>query len=217
MRPLPLSVPKPLVTVAGKPILTHILDALPKEISEVVLVVGYKKEMIVEAFGSSYKGRKITYVVQEKVEGTLKALELARPHISGKFLVMNADDIHGPDALSTALTHPLALIVSPHPEPEKFGVVRLSEKGTLLEILEKPEHPPTNLVSTGAMVLDERIFAYQVPVSGVGEFFLPDALQMLARDTEVAIVEQSLWIPLGRPEDIPKAEEQLQSVQQIEL
>ena len=213
MRPLTLERPKPLVEVNGKPILAHILDALPHEIDEVVLVVGYKREMIEEAFGDEYGGRRITYVIQEKPEGTFKALSLARPHLSGRFLLMNADDIHGREALEEALTHPLALIVAPHQEPQHFGVVRVGDGGQLEEIVEKPEVPPTNLVSTGAMVLDERIFGYEVGVSASGEYYLPDALQALAEEAVVSVVVQDLWLPVGRPEDIPPTEERLRNIE----
>lgn len=213
MQPLTLTRPKPLVEVLGKPILAHILEALPKEIDEVVLVVGYKREMIEGYFREKYAGRKLSYVVQERVEGTLKALSLARPHLSGRFLLMNADDIHGTEALEEALRYPLSLIVAPHKEPKLFGVVKVGEDGNLEEIIEKPEVPPTNLVSTGAMVLDERIFGYDVSASPSGEYYLPDALQELAKDAPVAVVVQDLWLPLGRPEDIAPAEERLRNIE----
>lgn len=214
MLPLTLERPKPLLEVSGKPILEHILEALPPEVTEVILVVGYKREMIKDYFGESFCGRKISYVVQEKVEGTMKALELTRPLLSGRFLLMNADDIHGQEALVEALRHPLALIVAPHEDPRRFGVVERSEEGTLLHIVEKPEVPPTNLVSTGAMVLDERIFSYAVGASSSGEYYLPDALEQLAKDAPVALVVQELWIPLGYPEDIPGAEDRLREIEE---
>lgn len=214
MLPLTLTRPKPLIEVLGKPILAHIIDALPREITDVILVVGYKEDMIKEYFGNSYNGLSLSYVTQEKPEGTLKALELARPYLSGRFLLMNADDIHGTEALVEALTHPLALIVAPHSEPQKFGVVSRNDDGSLSGIVEKPEHPPTNLVSTGAMVLDERVFSYTVLPSPTGEYYLPLAVTELAKDAPVAVVVQETWIPLGCPEDIVPAEERLQKIEE---
>jgi len=213
MLPLTLERPKPLIEVSGKSILRYILDALPGEVSEVILVVGYKREMIESAFGNAYSGRPISYVYQERPEGTLKALSLARPHLSGRFLLMNADDIHGREALEEALKYPLSLIVSPHAEPQHFGVVRVGENGSLEEIVEKPTAPPTNLVSTGAMVLDERIFGYDVPVSSSGEYYLPDALQHLSQEAPVHVVVQELWLPVGRPEDIARTEARLRDIE----
>lgn len=214
MLPLTLARPKPLIEVLGKPILAHIIDALPQEITDVILVVGYKQEMIKEYFGNSYNGLSLSYVTQEKPEGTLKALELARPYLSGRFLLLNADDIHGTEALVEALMHPLALIVAPHSEPQKFGVVSRNEDGNLAGIVEKPEHPPTDLVSTGAMVLDERVFSYTVLPSPGGEYYLPLAVTELAKDAPIAVVVQKTWIPLGCPEDIAPAEERLQKIEE---
>ncbi len=214
MLPLTLARPKPLIEVLGKPILAHIIDALPQEITDVILVVGYKQEMIKEYFGNAYNGLSLSYVTQEKPEGTLKALELARPYLSGRFLLLNADDIHGTEALVEALMHPLALIVAPHSEPQKFGVVSRNEDGNLAGIVEKPEHPPTDLVSTGAMVLDERVFSYTVLPSPGGEYYLPLAVTELAKDAPIAVVVQKTWIPLGCPEDIAPAEERLQKIEE---
>lgn len=213
MLPLTEIRPKPLVEIGNKSILAHILEALPPEIDEVVLIVGYKAEMIETVFGDTHNGRRITYITQEKPEGTYKAVSLARPHISGRFLLMNADDIHGASALREALLHPLALIAATHEEPQHFGVVSLGEEGTLLEIVEKPAVPPTNLVSTGAMVLDERIFNYEVEASSSGEYYLPDALQKLARDARVEVVVQDLWLPVGRPEDIEPTANRLKDIE----
>lgn len=207
MQPLTLTRPKPLIEVAGKPLIEHVIDALPFEIDEVIVIVGYKGDMIRERLGDSYGGRKITYVYQWMPAGTAHALSIARPFLKGRFLLLNADDIHAPEALVEALRYPLALIVSPHTEPKKFGVVTKREDGTLAEIIEKPENPASNLVSTGGMVLDERVFNYEAPRHSNGEYYITDPFGALAKDVPMHVVEQELWIPVGCPEDIPKAEE----------
>jgi NDP-sugar pyrophosphorylase family protein len=209
MQPLTLSRPKPLVEILGKPIIEHIIDALPSQIDEVYIVTGYKGEMIRGRLGKQYGSRAIHYVEQDRQLGTAHAVSLARPFIVGKFLLMNADDLHGPQALAEACRHPLALLVSPHDEPQRFGVVDRSEKGTLRAIVEKPETPMGNLVSTGALVLDERIFAYAPQEQSNGEYYLTDPLAQLAAEHEVHVIEQDFWVPVGYPEDIAKAEASL--------
>lgn len=210
MRPLTLERPKPLIAVAGRPILGHIIDALPKEIDEVIFVVGYKAEMIKEHFGKTYNGRSITHVHQRTVTGTAGALRLAKPFLkNGRFMLMCGDDIHGGDAIKEALSYPLALLVAEHSNPSKFGVIELATDGSLAHIVEKPDVPPSNLVSTGAMVLDDRIFEYEAKRHGNGEYYVPDALNLLAKDHRVAVVRQNIWIPIGYPEDIPIAEKRL--------
>jgi dTDP-glucose pyrophosphorylase len=92
-------------------------------------------------------------------------------------------------------------------KPSKFGIVVRHPDGTLAEMIEKPEHAPSNLASTGVMVLDENIFKYDpYAVETNGEFYLTSVLQEYAKEYPIAVVEQNLWIPIGYPEDIAKAE-----------
>lgn len=209
MLPLTLERPKPLVTVLGKPLIEYTLDVLPDEVDEVIMVVGYKAPMIMAHLGDTYNGKTIRYVHQWMAAGTAHALSLARPFLSGKFLLLYADDILGADAIREAITHPLALLAAPHEDPRKFGVITLNEDGSLAEIVEKPEVPASNFVSTGATVLDERLFAYPAVRHESGEYYMTSPLALLAQDHPVAVIEQPVWIPVGSPEDVLAAETRL--------
>src|SRR5437870_4753253 len=156
--------------------------------------------MIKARLGDEYHGRKIRYVFQWMLAGTAHSLSIARPFLSGRFLLLNADDIHGPAALAEMVKHPLSLLVSPHKDPHKFGVVTKKGDGTLDTIIEKPENPTSNLVSTGAMVLDERVFDYEAPRHTNGEYYITDPFGALAKDYPMQVIEQDLWIPVGYPE-----------------
>ena len=81
MRPLTLEKPKPLIEVAGKSLLQHIWELLPAEIDEVILVVGYKGEMIRDFIGDTFLGKKVTYVTQERKLGTADAVRLCLPFL----------------------------------------------------------------------------------------------------------------------------------------
>lgn len=212
MRPLTLEKPKPLIEVGGKPIIEHVLNALPSDIDEVIIVIGYKGDMIRAHLGDSYGGRTIRYVHQWMPAGTAHALSLARPFLTGKFLMLNADDIIGQEALEEAIRHPLAILVATHTEPEKMGVIAKKEDGTLDHIEEKPEVPKSNLVNTGTMVLDERLFSYEAPRHVSGEYYMTDPMSALSKEHPVMVIEQPLWIPVGYPEDIPRAEAKLKEL-----
>ncbi len=212
MRPLTLERPKPLIEVAGRPIIEHIMDVLPDAIDEIIIVTGYKGDMIRERYGDSYGGRPIRYVHQWMPAGTAHALSIARPFLNGKFMFLNADDILGKEALEEALKHPLAVLVSTHDRPEVMGVVERREDGTLGSIEEKPEKPKSNLVNTNTMVLDERVFSYDAPRHPTGEYYIVDPVSALAKDHPVMVIEQPVWIPVGYPEDIPKAEAKLKEL-----
>jgi bifunctional UDP-N-acetylglucosamine pyrophosphorylase/glucosamine-1-phosphate N-acetyltransferase len=207
MRPLTETTPKPLIPVCGKPILEHIIDALPQEIDELILVVGYLKEQIMDFCGEEYKGKKVSYVVQENFAGgTGDALLRAKELVTGRFLFMYADDIHGNKALAEVAKKEHGMLGMRSRTPERFGVIELTEEGTLAQIVEKPEHPTSDLVNIGGFVLDPTIFSYTVPVSPSGELYVTDMLNAYAKDNRVEVVEQTFWLPIGYPEHIVEAE-----------
>lgn len=214
MRPLTETCPKPLLTVAGKPILEHIIDALPPEVDEVVMVISYLKEQIMEWGGEEFHGRRMYYRIQDNpAGGTGEALLRARDILKGKFLFMYGDDIHGKEALAKAVKEDHAILATHSPVPERYGVLVPHTDGTLKEILEKPKNPPTNLINIGGFVIDDTIFNYRVPVSDSGELYVTDMLTEYAKEHAVKIIMQDLWLPIGYPQDIPIAEAILEARQ----
>jgi len=206
LRPLTEHIPKPLVLVAGKPLLDHIIDALPSAVDELIIVHGYLGEKIMAHCGSEYKGRKVTYVFQEEQKGTAPALWLCKDLLKGRFLFMFADDIHGENDIARVTSYSRAILTMPTKTPERFGIVVRHPDGTLAEFIEKPTHPPSNLASTGTMVLDTHIFEFEPTIETNGEYYLTDVIAEYSKQYPMAVVEQQLWIPIGYPEDIEKAE-----------
>ncbi len=207
LRPLTDNLPKPLVQVAGKTLLDHIVGSLPTAIDELIIVTGYLEEQIKAHCGTEFHGRKVTYITQVEQKGTAHALWLCKDLLKGRFLFMFADDLHGPQDIARVTSYTRAMLTLTTDTPEKFGIVVRHPDGTLAEMIEKPEHPPSNLASTGVMVLDDNIFKYDpYAVETKGEYYLTDVLREYAKDYPIAVVEQHLWIPIGYPEDIQKAE-----------
>ena len=206
LRPLTEICPKPLVKVSGKPLLSHIIEALPSAVDELIIVTGYLGEMIREYYGAEYEGKKITYVEQVEQNGTACALWLCKDLIKGRFLFLFADDIHGKNDLARATSYIRSILVSSVSHPEKFGIVVRNPDGTLGLMIEKPEHAPSNCASTGAMVLDEHIFEFDPQTPVKGEYYLTEVIERYAQKYPIAVVEEHLWIPIGYPEDIIRAE-----------
>lgn len=211
LHPLTLEVPKPLVRISGKPILEHIWNSLPDAISEVILVIGYKGQMVRDYFGDEFKNKKIKYIYQEKPLGTGHALILCKSFINKgeKFLFMYSDDLHSKDGLSNLLNHDLAILVAEHPDPKRFGVVLVDEKNKILEIEEKPEIPKSNLVSVGVYLFDDRIFNYKASRNPNGEYYVTDLIGDLVKYYPVYAEKTSFWHPIGYPEDVIIAEKLL--------
>ena len=206
LRPLTDNCPKPLVKVAGKTLLDHIIGSLPSAVDEIILVTGYLEEQIRNHCGSEFHGKKVTYVHQEEQKGTGHALWLCKDYLKGRFLFMFADDLHGANDIARATSYTRSMLTLTTNTPERFGIVVRHPDGTLAEFIEKPEHPPSNLASTGVMVLDDNLFKYELTKETNGEYYLTDIIAEYAKDYPIAVVEQQLWIPIGYPEDIEKAE-----------
>lgn len=210
MRPLTEHIHKSLLKVGDKTLLEHLVDSFPKEVTELILVVGYLKEGIQELLGNFWKGRSVTYVVQDKPLGTMHALLQARHLLNENelFLVAYADDIHGAKGIYNAwyLGVP-AILVAEVEDPTKFGVVEIDANQKIIGVEEKPEHPKSNLVSSGVMILDSRIFEYDGAPHTNGERYIMDNLaDMVEGGHDVYAVRSSFWVPVGYPEDLQKAE-----------
>jgi len=206
MRPLTEERPKPLVTVCGKTLLDHIVEALPSAVKELIIVVGYKGDMIREHCGTEFHGRKVTYIEQTDINGPAKALWLCKDLIKGRFLFMFADDIHGKDDLARAVSFSRSILATTSKNPERFGVIVRNPDGTIAEMVEKPSAPSSNLVATGPMVLDQHIFDFTPEAPINGEYFMPEIIMRYKEKYPIAVVEEDLWLAIGYPEDIERAE-----------
>ncbi len=206
LRPLTDNIPKPLVKVAGKTLLDHIVEAFPSAIKEIIIVTGYKGEMIREYCGDVFHGRPVTYVEQTEINGPAQALWLCKQYIHDRFLFMFADDIHGAQDLARAVSFSRSILATTSNTPERFGVIVRNPDGTIADMEEKPTSPSSNLVATGPMVLDEHIFDYNPEAPINNEYFMPEIIMRYKDKYPLAVVEEQLWIPIGYPEDIENAE-----------
>jgi len=206
LRPLTDNTPKPLVRVAGKTLLDHIVETLPSAVKELIIVTGYLEEKIKEHCQDEFHGRKVTYITQHEQKGTGHALWLCKDHIKGRFLFMFADDLHGIQDIARATSYTRSMLTLTTTTPERFGIVVRHPDGTLAEMIEKPQQPPSNMASTGVFVLDEHIFEFEPKVQMNDEFYHTDMVREYAKKYPIAVVEQNIWIPIGYPEDIEKAE-----------
>src|SRR3989344_2023057 len=209
MRPLTENKPKPMVEILGKPLLHHIFDSLPDEIGEVILVTGYLEKKIKEYFGENFAGKKI---------GTAQALWLARSLLADeRFLMLYADNLQSKADIQKCLEHPLSIMVKEVEDPRRFGVIVADDRGKVLDLVEKPISPPSNLASTGVKVLDSKIFNYPAKQHPNGEYYITDSLAQMVRDYEMIAVRADFWLPIGYPEDIKKTEEILRARQIKEI
>jgi bifunctional UDP-N-acetylglucosamine pyrophosphorylase/glucosamine-1-phosphate N-acetyltransferase len=179
---------KTMVKYSEKPLLQRTLEMLrSRGVSEVVMVVNYMKEQIMEFFGDGSRfGLHIDYVVQQNPKGgTADAVRCVRNHIADeKFLLIYGDNVFDGkilDELVKKSSHFHGVLCGKQVEnPNKFGIMQVDGLH-VRRIIEKPQVPPSNLAMTGLFVMPKDIFRAidETELSPRGEYELTDSIQIL--------------------------------------
>ncbi|TSC72027.1 MAG: bifunctional UDP-N-acetylglucosamine pyrophosphorylase / Glucosamine-1-phosphate N-acetyltransferase [Parcubacteria group bacterium Gr01-1014_38] len=210
LRPVTETVPKPLVPVLGRPVVEYTLEQLPSEIAEVIFVIGYKGEMIREAYGARAFGRTCSYVVQEQPLGTGHAVKHVAPLLRGKFLLLYGDDVYGPEGLRRLVQHDWALLTKAVGHPERFGVLQLRPDGVVEHMVEKPTAFVSDVAWVGAAILQPEFLSVETPLSSRGEYEVTDMVNaMIHRGVPFRTEQADLWLPVNTADDIAAAERAL--------
>ncbi len=187
LRPHTLLHPKPLIHVAGKPIIAHITDNLPLDMAdELILIVGEGGGEIAD-FVREYTQKKVNTVVQKEPLGLGHAIYLASSLFKGEpVLIILGDTIVEADIRQKIADNVSFLGVREVRDPERFGIVVLNEKGDIKEVEEKPKHPKSNLAIVGLYFVTDTDMLSEalrhVIESGTkthGEYQLTDAIQRM--------------------------------------
>ncbi len=203
--------PKALMPVSGRPIIEHILSALPSEVSEVILIIGYLGDKIHSHLGSSYGNVSIRYVSAKELNGTGGMLWLAKEYLpEGKFLVLNGDDIYDKQELQQCLQHDLVmgLHVSSIPGPQYISIEIGPDNNVTGHRRPDPTESAINM-ATGAYVLDNRIFDYELVRLANGEYGLPQTILKMAVEYPVKGFFMKNWHQINAADDIKKADQAL--------
>lgn len=211
LRPHTWSKPKPMVSVAGKPVLGHVLDMFERlpAVDEAVFIVGYLGEQVAAYVEHSYPRLAARYIEQRELLGQSHALWLAREHLSGPMLMVFVDTLIETDfsALPGGPEQAVAWVKAV-PDPRRFGVAELGPDGAVRRLVEKPADVSNNLALVGAYYLPEGLqlveaIAEQMrrQVQLKGEYFLADALNILLESgLRMQVQPVEVWQDCGKPE-----------------
>ncbi len=203
LRPFTETLPKVMLPVANKPIIKHIIDSLEKtDIDEIVIVVGYKKEVIMEYF-KNYSKIKISFVTQDKQLGTAHALMQAKKKIKGSFIVVPGDNIIDNKSISKLIKDKskYSLLIKEHLHPSKYGVV-FTEKGNLKRIVEKPKEEIGKFISTGIYKFPKNIFKTIEKLANEGNYALTSSIQEIIKESTVNTIIADQWMDIVYPWDL---------------
>lgn len=213
MLPVTKEVPKPMILLKGKPKLHWTMEMLPKEIDEVIFVIGYLGQQIRDYFGDFFNGKKISYIHQEELNGTGGALHVCKDFLDDKFLVMMGDDLYHKDDIQDIMKHEIAILVHEIEGPSRFGSILTDEKGNFSGIIENKRlcsESDGSLVNTALYCLDKTFFDHELVLVSDDEFGLPQTMVKMTDSREIKILKARKWVPLGNVEDIAVAERELE-------
>lgn len=205
--PLTLTKPKPLLQVANRTVIEHNLEQLRDLVDEVIVVVGYKAEMIRDFLGEEHDGIRIRYVLQEDTSGTASAVGKVREHIQGRFLLMYGDDLYSGQDLRRLAENENAILAQRVDNPSNFGVLK-TDGDKFLEVIEKPQEFVSDLVSIGCFVFSDRIFPVldDISLSRRGEYEFTDAYNLLGRQEDIRVITaDDYWLPITYPWSLLRA------------
>ena len=208
MRPHTYSKPKPLVPVAGKPSIAHILDALAGlPIDRVVLITGPRGDMLVDYVRAHYPFE-VEGVEQKVPNGQSPAIALTEPFITpgADVFVIFSDTLFVADfSVLLNLAADGAGFVQPVPDPSRFGIAVPGADGFLRKLVEKPKEPESDLAVVGLyyfksshMLFDAIREQIARNIALKNEYFLADAIQiMIDHRAKIRVFPVEVWEDTG--------------------
>jgi glucose-1-phosphate thymidylyltransferase len=209
--------PKPLIRVAGRPVLDYVVDKLTGlEIEELIFITGHLKEQI-EGYATEAYDIPSRFVEQKVQDGTAGAVHLARPYIDGPVLIVFVDTVFDADLSIVETEDADGIIWAKEVEDyQRFGVVVTDPEGYMTRIVEKPAEPISRLANIGLYYIKDTAALWQgidhtlqAPANR-GEYFLTDAFQhMIERGRKILTAEVGGWYDCGTLQAIIETNETL--------
>ncbi len=203
LSPFTALMPKVMLSIADKPILQYLVEALAENgIRHIVMVVGYKKEQVQDYFGSGQEyGVEIEYVIQHQQIGTAHALKQAESVANDLFLVVSGDNMIDSDTITplvSATSH--TVLIKAQENVSTYGMA-IVQNGLLKEIIEKPAGKLSGLVNIGTYAFKKEIFDFIED-----EVKLTSVIQKMIREgREIATLQtEGFWQDAVYPWDILK-------------
>jgi glucose-1-phosphate thymidylyltransferase len=209
---------KTLLPIHERPVIDYALGTIRRAgIKDITIIANRFIGQIAQHVGAGLPGERIHYVMEEDPLGVAHALGLARPHNeNSRLLIYFSDNITTVEleehvaAFREARDPPGAVLLArEEKDPRAFGVAVLNDVGEVVDIVEKPEHPPSNLAIGGIYLYDERFWAFmdETVASQGPAFSISDINRRYVEHRAVSLlnVGEETWIDCGTPATLLQA------------
>jgi glucose-1-phosphate thymidylyltransferase len=205
LRPHTHLVPKPLIKVAGRPVMDWVMDKLEGlGVTELIFITGHLKEQV-EAYARARYPYPSRFVEQKVQDGTAGAINLARPYVTGPVLIIFVDTVFDADLSIVKGTRDDGIIWAKEVEDyQRFGVVVTDTGGYMTRIVEKPSEPISKLANIGLYYIRDVDALWQgidhvlSAPQNKGEWYLTDAFQwMIEHGRKIRTAEVTGWYDCG--------------------
>ncbi|MCE3281453.1 MAG: glucose-phosphate thymidylyltransferase [Chitinophagaceae bacterium] len=212
LRPHTYTQPKALIPIAGKTILSFIVDQLRDAgITEFIFIVGYLGEKIQDYVKQTYPDLTTHFVYQNERQGTGHAVELTRSIVGDDEVFVALGDTICEYDVKEVVDSPYSMLgVKKVDDPRNFGVAEIDDEGSIEHVVEKPSIPKSNMALVGLYKIKETHFLYEClhhlfeqDIKSHGEYNLTDALEcMIARGAEFRPFKVKNWFDCGKRETL---------------
>jgi glucose-1-phosphate thymidylyltransferase len=207
LRPHTHITPKPMLKVAGKPVMAYILDDLKALgiVSQIIYITGHLKEKVEEYVRREYDFPSV-FVEQKVQDGTAGAVKLAQPYVDEPVLIIFVDTIFDADLRVVNTTDADGIIWTKEVEDyQRFGVVVTDADGNMTKIVEKPKTPISKRANIGLYYIKNWKLLYEgidhvlKQPKNQGEYFLTDAFQyMIEKGARIKVIDVEGWFDAGK-------------------
>jgi glucose-1-phosphate thymidylyltransferase len=217
LRPHTHLVPKPMLKVAGRPVMDWVMDRLTGlNVSEIIYITGHLKEQVEQYTRTHYKYPS-RFIEQRVQDGTAGAVNLARPFVKEPVLIIFVDTVFEADLTLINRTSADGIIWAKEVEDyQRFGVVVTDKDGYMTKIVEKPSTPISKLANIGLYYIKDVDALWKgidhtlASPANKGEFYLTDAFQhMIEHGRKILTAEVGGWYDCGKLDTLLETNETL--------